>query len=221
MLRLALACAALAGLAAVPTAASAAEPVAACHCFRERTWNPEKPAAADPYILATTRSSLLSAAFGPPKAELVSAAMGGRAAEDLWVAHWAGTRLGRPAADLLSARDRTGGWAAALAGAKGLGASFDAALAAGGDARALAALAVEDVLRARLGAGPRDLQALRSAGASIEELVLASVLARHLGVPTAPLVREVRAGRTTWGAVLDGAGLAPKAMDGIVRGLVR
>ena len=54
-----------------------------------------------------------------------------------------------------------------------------------------------------------------------EERILASALAAHLGAPTAPLVAEVRAGRTTWGRILTDAGLVPKDLDGLVRRLVR
>src|SRR5512139_4163179 len=71
------------GAEAAPSA-DAAKSTAGCHCFRDRTFELERPAAVDPYILATTRSSLLSAAFGPGKASLVQAVMTGTAPEDLW-----------------------------------------------------------------------------------------------------------------------------------------
>jgi hypothetical protein len=40
----------------------------ACHCFTDRTLDPLRPATADPRILATARSAVLSAAFSVPKA---------------------------------------------------------------------------------------------------------------------------------------------------------
>lgn len=214
------AAAAALALAATP-AGALAEPAGACHCYRDRTFDPARPAAADPYILATTRSSLLSAAFGLDKRSLVSAVMTGTPAEDLWVAHWAGARTGRPAAALLSLRQDRGSWAAALRGLPGLDGPAATALAGGADAGALAALAADEVLVARLRTAPAALEALRAAGASPEERILASALAHHLGAPTAPLVVQVRSGRTTWGQVLADAGLAPKAMDSLVRRLVR
>ena len=58
-----------------PTLASNAAPTVACHCYQDRTFDPERPAAADPYILATTRSSLLSAAFGVDKRALAELAV--------------------------------------------------------------------------------------------------------------------------------------------------
>jgi len=211
---------ALAAAAVLPTAA-AAESAASCHCFRDRTFDPARPAAADPYILATTRSSLLSAAFGVGKGSLVASVMGGTAAEDLWIAHWAGARTGRPAESLLGAMGEKGSWKATLAGATGLGAAFEGALRRGADRVELAAQAVDDVLASRLGANPDAIRALRSAGATSEETILASVLARRIEAPVLPLVLHVRAGRASWGGVLRDAGLAPAEIDGYVRSLVR
>jgi len=212
----------LAALAAAVPAAGGAAPTVACHCFRERAFDPAAPAAADPYVLATTRSSLLSAAFGVPKRTLVAAVMGGTPAEDLWVSRWAGARLGRDPDDLLSSRRSLGGWGAALAGAAAsLPPAFASALRRGGDPVALAAVAVDDVLVSRLGLGSGALAGLRATGAPTEQVVLAAVLQLHLGVPARPLLDEVRAGRATWGQVLHDSGLSPKELDGLVRRLVR
>ena len=210
-----------AAVAATAPSASHAAPTVACHCYQDRTFDPARPAAADPYILATTRSSLLSAAFGVDKRSLVSAVMTGTAAEDLWVAHHAGARTGRPAAALLDLRAERGSWAAALDGLNGLDAPFAAALAGGADGRALAALAVDDVLLSRLRVTPAAVSSLREAGATPEERILASALAAHLSAPTAPLVVQVRAGKATWGQVLADSGLAPRDLDGLLRRLVR
>lgn len=208
-------------LAAALPAVSIAAPTIACHCYQDRTFDPARPAAADPYILATTRSSLLSAAFGVDKRSLVSAVMTGTAAEDLWVAQFAGARTGQPAAAILALRQDRGTWAAALAGLPGLDAAWTRALAGGADGRALAALAVDDVLVARLQADPAAVKSMRDAGATPEERILASALAAHLSAPTLPLVINVRAGKASWGEVLRDAGLAPRDLDGLIRRLVR
>ncbi len=197
-----------------------AEPTATCHCYRDRAFDPARPAAADPYILATTRSSLLSAVFGVEKRSLVSAVMTGTDPDDLWVAQWAGARLGLPAAELLSSREARGSWPAALVGRSGLTPEFSAALRAGAPTERLAAIAVAEVLRRRLGATPTALAALRQAGATTPELILATVLSARLGAPTAPLVAQVHAGRATWGEVLRDTGLAPRQLDPLVRELV-
>jgi hypothetical protein len=201
--------------------AQGAESTSGCHCFRDRTYELDRPAAADPYILATTRSSLLSAAFGPGKASLVQAVMTGTAPEDLWIAHFAAARTGREAGALLGAKGAKGAWKPALEGAKGLDGPFAAALARGASDAELAAIAVDDVLVKRAGATADAVHALRRTGASTEETILATVLSRKLSKQPVPLAQEVRGGKATWGSVLNDAGIVPKQMDAIVRGIVR
>jgi len=225
-----------AALAAALTAPSTprADSAVSCHCYRERKFDLARPAAADPYILATTRSSLLSAAYGVSKADLVRTAMAGTSADDLWVSLWTAARVqrGNPSVlvkreersswnAVLADREERGSWKAALAGASGLGPEFTAALESDRPADALAAIAVDDVLVGRLGADPVTVRSFRAEGASSEETVLAVVLARHLQAPTLPLLRHVRAGKTTWGTLLHESGLAPDQLDPLVRRLVR
>jgi hypothetical protein len=206
--------------AAVPAQGRAA-PTAACHCFKDRTFDPAAPGSADPYILATTRSSVLSAALGPPKAELVKTVMTGTPADDLWIAHWAAARTGQGGDALLASKERAGSWSAALAGSKGLGEPFERALADGAPDTALAALAMDDVLVRRVAASEEEVALLRAARARSEEVVLAAVLSVRMGTPAMPLLARVRSGAATWGTVLRDAGLTPKDMDAVVRTLVR
>lgn len=205
---------------AVAPALARADSAVSCHCYRDRKFELSRPAAADPYILATTRSSLLSAAYAVPKADLVKKAMTGTSADDLWVAHWGAARTGRSSGTMLLDREQQGSWAAVFKGLRA-GKDVEAALAAPEPGAALARLAVDDVLVARLGADAATVGAFRAEGASSEETVLAAVLARHLGAPTLPLLRHVRAGGTTWGQLLHDSGLAPDRLDGLVRSLVR
>jgi hypothetical protein len=211
----------LAALLSAAPAATSAAPTVTCHCFRDRSFDPADPGAADPYILATTRSSLLSAALGPPKADLVRAAMSGTPTDDLWIAHWTAARTGADAGALLDARRAAGSWKAALAGSKELGAAFGAALDAGAPDGALSALAIDDVLVERLGANREDVTLLRAARARSEEVVLAAVLSVHTRRPAMPFLARVRSRTGTWGMVLRDAGLAPERMEGVVRQLVR
>ncbi len=207
-------------LAAAPAPVGAA-PTVTCHCFKNRSFDPADPPAADPYILAVTRSSLLSAAFGVPKAGLVRAVMTGTAPEDLWVAHFAAARTGRSASWFLDAVGETASWRAALAGAKGLPLAFDAALARGATGVELAALAVDDVLTSRLGADPAGLSALRTAAASSEQVIVATFLALRLKTPAADLLARFKEGKATWGTLLRDAGLAPDQIEDAIRKSVR
>ncbi len=206
-----------------PPVARAGESATACHCFTNRTFDPAKPAAADPYILATARSSVLSAAFAVPKATLVQDVMSGSDPDDLWVAFWAGARTGRDAAGLLAAKGRTGSWKGALEGSSSsrLPAAFRSALDRGAPARELAPCAVDDVLATRLAARPADLAALRAAGATSPEVILATLLAPRLRVSPGEVLARFRSGKVTWGMLLDEAGLKPKEIDPAVRKAIR
>ena len=211
----------LAALLAIAPSAAGAAPTVTCHCFRNRTFDPAEPASADPYILASARSSLVSAAFGVPKASLVRAAMGGTSPEDLWIAHWVAARAGRDPTWFLGAVAETGSWKAALAGAKGLPPAFDAAVARGAPPSELAALAVDDVAVARLGAAPELLCALRAGGATSEQLVLSLVLGPRLRVGPAQVLTRHREGGESWGALLRAAELEPQGLEAVVRAAVR
>jgi hypothetical protein len=206
---------------AVAPAASLAAPTVTCHCFRNRSFDPADPPAADPYILAATRSSLLSASFGVPKGPLVKAVMTGTAPEDLWVAHWSAARTGRAATWLLEAVSETGSWRATLAGTKGLTPEFEASLAQGASTAVLAGLAVDDVLATRLGAERASLAALRAAGATTEQVIVATFLSPRLKVPAADVLARFRSGKTTWGTLLQEAGLAPEQIEAAIRSAVR
>jgi hypothetical protein len=212
---------ALALVALLSSAPAAAEPTGPCHCYRVRSFDPERPEAADPYILATTRSSLLSAAFGPPKRALVAAAMEGTSPEDLWIAHWAASRAGGEAGALLEAKAARGSWKAALAGGPALPGRFAEALVRGASDADLSAIAVDDVLTGRLGLDPAEIAAARAAGASSSEVILAGLLAARLGTAPATVLAPVKAGKASWGAALRALGLEPRDLDGMVRQALR
>lgn len=200
-----------------------AAPTTACHCFTNRTFDPKQPSAADPYVLATARSSLLSAAYAVPKAELVQAVMTGANPDDLWIAYWAGARLSVAPGDLLASRERTGSWKGALGavGTRGLPAGFERVRGGGGTGAELAGIAVDDVLATRLAARPADLAALRGAGAHSPEVILAVLLAPRLRITPVEVLTRFRSGKVSWGILLDEAGMKPKDIDAVVRKSMR
>jgi len=206
----------------VPAAAGAA-PATACHCFTNRTFDPLQPAAADPYILATARSSVLSAAFSVPKAGLVQEVMSGAQPDDLWIAYWAGARTGRDPGDLMAAKGRKGSWTPVFeeGEAARLSAPFRAILARGGTTAELAGVAVDEVLATRLAADPSVLAALRKAGASSPEVILSTLLSPRLRVPATAVLARFQSGRVSWGMLLDEAAMKPKEIDAVVRKSMR
>jgi hypothetical protein len=202
-----------------PLSASA-EPTTACHCYRDRAFDAQRPAAADEYILATTRSSFLSAAFGPSKADLIRAVMTGTSPEDLWISEWAASRARQNASGLLEGKRSTGSWKAVLESTAGLEPRFKDALTRGSGDVELAAAAVDDTLTTRLRVQGSQVAGLRRSGASTSEVILAVVLAAQLQTDPSTVFEPVRSRQATWGIVLQGVGLKPKGIDPLVRRLV-
>ena len=64
---------------------AAANPAINCHCFQDRSYDPRRPAALDPYLLATTQNSLLAVVFEVPKRQLVRSKMGGTPNDRIWI----------------------------------------------------------------------------------------------------------------------------------------
>lgn len=201
-----------------------AGPGVSCHCFRDRSFDPERPAAADPYVLATAQNSLLAAAFGLDKGALVKSKMTGTPGEDLWVAHWAAEKTGTRAADLLDARSRSPGWAEALGSlglpAERLGPRAAPLLRRTSPDGALARAAQDDVLQSRLGVDEASLRDLASAGPGLGEAAAAALLSRRSSKSPLELYRAVAEGKASWGGLFHDAGVEPAAIEGEVRRLV-
>jgi len=211
-------------LLVLPTPALAASAVS-CHCFRDRSFDPGNPAAADPYVLATAQNSLLAVAFGTEKKGIVSAKMTGTPGEDLWVAHWAGDKLGLRPAELLDARARVANWSEAFSSLgvepSRLGADAAELLARQGSDAALASLVVDDVLTSRLRATPEALRQVRSRGAADAATVAASILSRLSGKSPEEMYLAVADGPSTWGSLFHSVGVEPPAIEDAVRSLLR
>jgi hypothetical protein len=200
----------------------AAAPAISCHCFQDRSFDAVRPAAADPYLLATTQSSLLATAFGVDKKELVRARMTGTPGEALWVAHYLADRCGRSAARSMAAYDKSGSWKAAAAGCEmgKLGDRFAVLLEANAASEALASVAADEIVTTRLGADPKSIEQIRARGGSNAELVLAAFLARKGDRSPGEIYADITAGRATWGQMLERTGGTASSIAGDIRSLV-
>ena len=212
---------ALLALAPAPAPAEAAGP--SCHCFRDREYDPANPAASDAYLLATASNSLLAAAAGMPKGDIVQALMSGTAGADLWVAAHAARRRGGTVRTVLQARAgvaswrelfTTGGW-----DLEALGPRFVAALASGGGDAALARVAAAATLAERIGAPWDQLDALAGRGASYQELVAAALIGRWAGKPALEVLDAAR-GAAGWSSQLAATGKVPKGVEAEIRTLL-
>lgn len=191
-------------------ASALARPIIVCHCFQERSFNPARPAATDPYLLATVQNSLMAARFGLVKREVVKEKMSGISGEELWVAHYLAERVGMPSSLLLTTRDRNGSWQAAAALLNvdpiALAPRFAALLAEDAGDGLLAAVVVDEVLTTRLAIPVAEVEQIRAQGGSNAELILASYLGRRTGRSPVAIYDETRARRVTWGQLLEATG---------------
>lgn len=211
----------LIGRPAVASAVSAIE----CHCFQDRTYDPGQPAAADPYLLATTQNSLFAAVFAVEKKSIVIRKQKGTSGDDLWVAYWLAARSGGDPESLLDKRKEKGSWqkAAAPLGIpeSSLGPRVAAALKADASDEGLGQAVVDEVmLRFRFHGEPA-LAALRKAGAGNREVILAGLLAARIRRPAEQIHRDVRSGKSTWGGLLRQAGVEPSAIGAVISMMVR
>lgn len=205
------------------TAAPAlAAPAISCHCFQDRSFDPQRAGAADPYFLATTQNSLLAATFGIPKKEVVRAKMGGLGGDDLWLAHSLTARAGQSVEHWLEARGTAGGWAKTIAAAKlpesALGSRLSSALKGNPGDADLARVVVEEVLEQRAGVAAGVLAELRKQRASLQETILAVFLAKQTGKPALELLDAVRSKNRSWGSLLAEHNIAgPEIEPRVVR----
>jgi hypothetical protein len=200
-----------------------AAPAIQCHCFQDRSFNPAKPDALDPYLLATTRNSLFAIVFDQDKKTVVRARMSGTSAEDLWTTYFLAARAGVPADTVAGLRHEGLAWPAVVQQLRlspaALGEIFAARLRGGADTPELAAAAVDTALTERLRVAAPELAALRTAGAGDAETVLAVFLGRKTGRSAADILTQVRGGET-WGALYDRTGLVPAATEQELRSLI-
>jgi len=196
-----------------------------CHCFRDRDFDPENPAKSDEYLLATAANTLLSAAYGMPKRDIVQARMSGTPGEDLWIAAFVAQRQEVDAAALMSARAAVASWRDVVRSRGGdvesLGPRFNAAVAGGAGDEGLARIAAAETLAARLGTPWPQLDALADAVATLQETVLAALLAAWSSRPAPEIYADVKAGTSGWSRLLAAQGRVPKQMEVEIPKLLR
>ncbi len=200
-------------------------PTITCHCFTDRSYDPARPAAADPYFLATTQNSFFAAVFGTDKKSLVMKKQKGTLVEDLWVAYGVADSSGASAEGLLQARQEKNSWREVLEqqgiAAESLGPNFARVLTSGGTDGLLAQAVVDDLFtRFRLIDGG-DLAAIRTSGASNQELIIATLVSRKTGESVQQVLQDVKVGPTSWGALLDEAKIDAAGIAGEITALLK
>lgn len=188
----------------------AADTTSACHCFRDRTYDPARKAAADEYILATGFNSLLSGHFGIMKRDIVMARMNGTDGDDMLVALYAARRGGRDYGVLLDRRKAGASWQTILVQAEmppGLSKSVTVAEAAG-----------IDTIARYFGVGAANVATFRKSGFSLKETALLFGLASKTGRPASEFAAMSRKARKSWGEMAHEFGIEPQAVGPMMEG---
>lgn len=195
-----------------------------CHCFKEREFKPSQPSSADPYILATTRNSLVAAAAWIEKRTVVKLRMRGTTETDLWLSSFLSTRVNIPAEYLLDARDNASSWPSALDSisldTKSLRPAFNNARKAK-DADGMVRALADTVLGKTFGAKESTLLLLRNEEANIAESALSLYLSANMKRTPEEIFKEVRKGKLTWGSLLNSQDIKVDTIGDLIAEKVR
>lgn len=202
-----------------------AMPTITCHCFTDRSYDPARPATADPYFLATAQNSFFAAVFGVDKKSIVIKKQKGVSADDLWIAYWLAARSGANPESLLNERKTRGSWrqvgSPMAFPVKSIGVKVADALKSNATDERLAEAVVDELLLRFRFCDEPELVALRRAGAGNQELVLAGLLATKTRQPATQLYRSVKGGSASWGALLDSVKFGPSEIQKEMSTLVK
>lgn len=200
-------------------------PTITCHCFTDRSYDAGHPAAADAYFLATTQNSFFAIVFNTDKKSIVMKKQQGTSPDDLWVAYWVASKAGKSPDSMLQAKLKSDSWKNVVVPLnltpKSLGARFLNALNANVPTDRLSEAVVDELLLKAQFLSERDLVDLRKAGASNQELIIATVIATKTKQPAKQLYLEVKAGTKTWGSLLSWTKIDTKNMQQEIASLLK
>ncbi|RJX32437.1 MAG: hypothetical protein C4531_06415 [Desulfurivibrio sp.] len=203
------------------TAGQAAESTGGCHCFKQRSFNPAEPFAADEYLLATSFNSLLAKAFGVSKQQIVMLKMrGGVGSDDLLIGLQAAQRTGSELQVLLDSRKSGHSWPEILAApamaAKINGDELLEKIGSGLAEAEAGRLAADGLLARFFSAPPAEVASLRKAGLQEKEMTLLLLLAHVSGKSPAELAAGKKQAGKSWSETAFALGITPTAAGKLI-----
>lgn len=188
------------------TAPAYAMPAITCHCFTDRSFEPSRPAAADPYFLATTQNTFFAIVFNTDKKSVVMKKQRGASPDDLWIAYWVATKSGISPDSLLQAKQKNQPWKSVIASQrvsmKHLGTRFTKTLNSTSSSGDLAEAVVDELFLRHNLLADAELAAIRQIGVSNQELIIATVIAVKTRQSVRQVYSEVKNGSKSWGTLL-------------------
>ncbi len=201
-----------------------AAPTAACHCFKDRTFNPASPGKSDSYLLATTQNSFLSAVFNIEKKYVVRTKMSGGSGTDLWIAHFLAQKTGLNARALMSDRKAADSWKSVVLQKKFKYSTFEkpvqTAFTAGVTDKQLEAIIADQMLSTHLKAKPSAIKKLRDSGATTKEVILATFLSLKSGFDSFDYYDRTAKKKNTWDTQLSSLGIPAKNIESEIRKII-
>ncbi len=192
-------------------------PAITCHCFKDRSYEPARPAAADPYFLATVQNTFFAVVFNVDKKAIVMKKQQGTSPDDLWIAYWIASKTGTSAEKLLQIKHTSAAWKDVVGSqqipTRDLGAVFTRQLNSASSSTLLAETVVNDIFLHYQLLGDLELTAVRHAGASNQELIISTVIATKARQPVRQVYLDVKKGAKTWGAFLAAAKIDTKNLQ--------
>lgn len=189
-----------------------------CHCFQERSLNPQKKFAADKYLLTTSFNSFIAANFHISKGQIVMMKMkGGIDPDNLLVALYVARAEDVGLDNLLAILDNGGTWKHILesedlqtAGTHQV--IFKAIIAAGNNTAQAAELVTDQLLQEFFKISELEIVGLREKGANGREITLVYLLERYGKIEgTANDIFAMRSKeQKSWGEIAAFFGLTPK-----------
>ena len=205
-------------LATMMAEPAAAEMTAGCHCFKQRSYDPEARFVADDYILATSFNSLTANLFSISKKKIIMLKMrGGVHQNDLLIALKLGHDFAVDHRQLLNLRQKNYSWQKIISQSNSLSEIKDNALLAmiktGKPVNDLGQKVANSMIADFYSAPEKEIEKLRSLGFNEKEMVLFFLLVRNTPMKSEDLVNQiVREGRS-WSEVAHNLGITP-AMAG-------